>query len=341
VQALELTEPTGLEVTNEHQNGENIAAATQATVPVTLGPLHALGPGGAAVASVPLGGWRGVAAATTTSAPTGRVTVVFQESGLTGIVRPAQPSDGRPLPVLTDPRTAAAAGRGHRLGLSVDGLPVVAQVVGVLRRFPSVPSGSAGFVVADQARLASTLEAQLPGQGRPNELWISTRAPGRLRAALAGGALAQLDATFRDQVQSGLSRAPVARAVLGMLIGAAALCGALAVLGLLVALLGTLRDRRMESDLRALGLGPRALRAELRLRLAVAGGLGVIAGLAVALVLTRLAVAAVRAGAAQSVPDPPLVTVVPGGVLALWVLGAFVTVALAGWLASRRVGRVR
>jgi ABC-type antimicrobial peptide transport system permease subunit len=204
-----------------------------------------------------------------------------------------------------------------------------------------VPSGSAGFVIADQARLASALEAELPGQGRPNELWISTSRPGRLRAALAGGPMAQLDATFRDQIQRGLSRAPVARAVLGMLIGAAALCGALAVLGLLVALLGTLRDRRMESDLRALGLGPRALRAELRLRLVVAGGVGVIAGLAVALILTRLAVAAVRAGAAQSVPDPPLVTVVPGGVLALWVLGAFAAVGLAGWLGSQRVGRVR
>jgi hypothetical protein len=360
VEGFELTEPTGLEVTNEHQNGENAAAATQATVPVALGPLRALGAGGRVVLAAPLAGWRAVGSTAGETAPPaapsgdlrqiakgalaraaagrGGVAVAFAESGLTGVVRPVQPSDSQPLPVLTDPQTAAAAGRGRRLGLSIDGLPVLARVVGVARRFPSVPAGSSGYVIADEARLAAALDAQLPGQGRPNELWIDSPRPERLRAALSGGRLAQLDATFRDQVERALSGAPVARAVLGTLSAAAALCGALALIGLLVTLLGPLRDRQVESDLRGLGLGPRALRTELRLRLLLAAGLGIAAGFAVALALARLAVAAVRAGAAVSSPVPALVTVIPGSVLAVWGVGALAIVVLAGWLASHRLG---
>ena len=53
--------------------------------------------------------------------------------------------------------------------------------------------------------------------------------------------------------------------------------------------------------------------------------------------LATVPVAAVRAGAAVEAPVPPLVTVVPGSVLALWALGAFGAVAVAGWLASRRL----
>ena len=78
--------------------------------------------------------------------------------------------------MLTDPQTAAAAGPDGRIALTVDGLPVVARVAGVLSRFPTL-AGQAGFVVADEATLAAALDAQLPGQGLPDELWISTAHP--------------------------------------------------------------------------------------------------------------------------------------------------------------------
>jgi hypothetical protein len=350
LEALELDEPTGLAITNGHQNGENAAAATQASARVALGPLSVLPAHGPAL-PVPLGAWRGVgAAATTGSATTGSATtgsattgpatsgaaaiVAFSASGTPGVLRPAQPTDTRPVPVLADPQTAAAAGPDGRIALTVDGLPVVARVVGVLSRFPTL-TGEAGFVVADEATLAAALDAQLPGQGRPDELWISTGHPAQLRAALGSGALAQLDSSFRGDIDQQLRDAPVARGVLGTLVAATALSAVLAVLGLLTALLGGARDARVSADLSEQGVGPHGLRAELRVRLALASVLGVIAGLGLAVLLTRLAVASVRAAGTVADPSPPVVTVVPWAELAAWGAGTLAVLALAGALATR------
>jgi hypothetical protein len=236
--------------------------------------------------------------------------------------------------VLVDPRTNAAAARDGRIALTVDQRPVLARVVGVLTRFPTIAADAGGFVVADTGTLAAALDAQLPGQGRADELWISSGHPGRLRAALTSGPLSQLSSVFRLDVERQLGSAPIARAVLGTLIAAAALSGALAVVGLLVALLGATRDRRLESDLVAQGVGPRRVRAELRLRLVLAGTIGVGAGVIIGLLLTRLAVADVRAAGAVAAPRPALVTVAPAGALALWALAAVAALAVIGWAAT-------
>ncbi len=341
LEALELDEPTGLAITNGHQNGENPGAATQSSARVALGPLSVLAARGPSL-PVPLGAWRGVgAAATTESATTGPPTggtvaiVGFSATGTPGVFRPAQPADTLPVPVLTDPQTAASAGPDGRIALTVDGLPVVARVVGVLGRFPTIEGDSAGFVIADEATLAAALDAQLPGQGRPDELWISTGPAARLRAALDSGTLAQLDSSFRVDLDHQLLDAPVARGVLGTLIAATALSVVLAVVGLLTALLGGARDERASRDLSEQGVGPRGLRAELRVRLALASVLGVIAGLGIAVLLTRLAVASVRAAGTVADPSPPVVTVVPWAELAAWGAGALAVLALAGALATR------
>jgi hypothetical protein len=341
LEALELDEPTGLALTNGHQNGENPGAATQASARVALGPLSVL-PARGASRPVPLGAWRGVgAAATTEPATTGPATsgaaaiVGFSASGTPGVLRPVQPTDTLPVPVLADPQTAASAGPDGRIALTVDGLPVVARVAGVLNRFPTLPSDSAGFVIADEATLAAALDAQLPGQGRPDELWISTGHLAQLRAALGSGTLAQLDSSFRIDIDQQLRDAPVARGVLGTLIAATALSVVLAVVGLLTALLGGARDARAESDLSEQGVGPRGLRAELRVRLALASVLGVIAGLGIAVLLTRLAVASVRAAGTVADPSPPVVTVVPWAELAAGCAGTLAVLALAGALATR------
>ena len=346
-----MTEPTGLAITNGHQNGENPAAATQSRTRVALGPLLALQAGGRSLLRVPLGAWRGVGAAATpapastapaSTAPAGTdvATVTFTASGTPGVLRPAQPADTHPVPVLADAQTAAAAGPGGRIALTVDGLPVIARVVGVLSRFPTLPPDAAGFVVADEATLAAALDAQLPGQGRADELWIGTGHPDRLRAALGSGPLAQLDSSFRLDLEHQLRDAPVARGVLGTLIAATVLSVVLAVVGLLAALFGAARDGRVESDLREQGVGPRGLRAELRVRLTLVSVLGVVAGLAIAVLLTRLAVASVRSVGAVASPRPPAVTVVPWAALAAWGAGTLAVLAIAGWLATRRsVGR--
>ena len=336
LEALELDEPTGLAITNGHQNGENPAAATQSSTRVALGPLLALPASGRSLLSVPLAAWRGVGAATTAQAGSGAVaTVTFATSGTPGVLRPAQPTDTHPVPVLADPQTTASAGPGGRIALTVDGLPVIARVVGVLDRFPTLPPDSAGFLIADQTTLAAALDAQLPGQGRTDELWISTGDPARLRAALGSGALAQLDSSFRADIDHQLQDAPVARGVLGTLIAATALSVLLAVIGLLTTLLGGTRDERVESDLEEQGVGPRGLRAELRFRLALVSVLGVIVGLGIAALLTRLAVASVRAAGTVANPRPPVVTVVPWAALAAWGAGTFAVLALAGWIATR------
>ena len=334
LEALELDEPTGEAITNGHQNGENPAAATQSQARVALGPLLALPARGPSLLRVPLGAWRGVGAAATASVRSDAAAMVdFAMSGIPGVLRPAQPTDTHPVPVLADPQTAASAGPDGRIALTVDGLPVTARVVGVLTRFPALPSDSAGFVVADEATLAAALDAQLPGQGRADELWIGTGHLAGLRAALGSGPLAQLDSSFRVDIDHQLQDAPVARGVLGTLIAATALSVVLAVVGLLAALLGGVRDERVESDLTEQGVGPRGLRAELRVRLALASLLGVVVGVGIAVLLTRLAVASVRAAGTVADPSPPVLTVVPWAALAIWGAGTFAVLALAGWLA--------
>ena len=83
--------------------------------------------------SVSLSAWRGVANAATTTRPTGSDAVAmvsFSNSGSPGVVRPAQPADTSPVPVLTDPAMAASAGPDGRIALTVDGLPAIVRVRG-------------------------------------------------------------------------------------------------------------------------------------------------------------------------------------------------------------------
>ena len=112
--ALELDEPAGLEATNGHQNGENVAAGTQASATVTLGTVSLLDAAGSAIVHVSPARWRSVGAASDRGRPAaGRSASLFSDSGEPGIVRPAQPSDTHAIPVLVDPATAAAPGRGR------------------------------------------------------------------------------------------------------------------------------------------------------------------------------------------------------------------------------------
>jgi hypothetical protein len=336
LEALELDEPSGVEATNGHQNAENPAPPPHTPAVITLGPMTAISHTHERVVRSGLAGWRGVGSATPARRQSGAsaVTVSFTPSGEPGLVRPEQPSDSRPTPVLVDTRTAAAAGPRGRLPLTVDGLPVLARVVGVLRRFPTLPANAGGFVIADEATLASALDAQLPGQGQADELWISTRHLRAFRKATRRAPFAQLAFSFRTDAERAFRNAPLARGVLGTLIASAAVTAVLAIVGLLTALMGAARDRELEEDLLAQGVGPAALRFELRARATAAGIGGVCAGLVLGLLLVRLAVAAVRTGAWLAHPRPPLVTVVPWPELMALGAGMAVLLAAAGALAS-------
>ncbi len=354
LEALELDVSAGQEATAGHQNAENPAARTQFSTTVSLGPAVARDSRGDRLSVTGLGGWRGVGAATAARPADrgGAVRVRFAESGQPGVVRPVQPSDRGAIAVLADPATAAAAsgarsggggtggGRsGGLIALTIDGLPVQARIVGVVRRFPTLAPDDAGFIVADEATLAAALDASLPGQGRSDELWIDTGEPRRLDAALTAPPLDRLGHSFRYQVQRALRSEPLATGTLGTLAAAAGLGVALALVGLLAALAGPLRDPAVERDLSVLGLGPRARRRELRVRIGLAGTCGVAAGAVLALGLTGLAVSAVRAGATLETPRPPLVTVVPSGELALAACALAVGLAVAGGLVTGVMAR--
>jgi hypothetical protein len=88
-------------------------------------------------------------------------------------------------------------------------------------------------------------------------------------------------------------------------------------------------------------VGPRGLRAELVRRTSLAGCLGVLPGLAIALVLDLVAVAALGGAALGAPPRPPLVTVVPWGQLAALAAGTAAAVALLAGLAMRGLFRER
>ncbi len=332
LEALELSEPTGLEITDAHQEAENIAATTRFSGWVTLGPPSI---GGHRNARFSIASWRALGAAGSAVRHAGGLRLRFAESGQVGLIRPRQPSDKRPVPVLVDPQTTASAGQGGDLALTIDGLPVAARVVGTLKRFPSLGADTSGFVVADEQTLASALDAESPGQGQPDELWISTPDPAGLRRALQHGRFAALTISSRPDIEQRLRSAPIARAVLGALLAGTVVSGVLAILGLLVALLGAARDERVERDLLAQGVGPRALRSELRLRLILAAALGVGAGLGIGVLLTRLAVATVQAAGTIAVPRPPVVTVAPWAELALWASVAILALSATAWLATR------
>jgi hypothetical protein len=339
VEAVELSELSGTAITNAHQNGENPAPETQFSARLSLGPLVGRDSGGQPVLQQPLGGWKAVGA--TSEAPltasgggSGRATaVVFQNTGWPGVVRPPQPSDARPLPILTDRGTAAAAGPGGRIGLTVDGVPVQARVVGVVRRFPTLGAGAGGFVLADQALLSGALDAQLPGQGLPDELWVSSSRTRALRSALRSGPLAGLSASYRSEIEHGLRADPVASGVTRTLLAAAGVATVLALLGMLLVLGGPLRSLRIQADLEAQGMGPSGLRRELRARFGVACILGIWSGLVIALILDRLTVAAVGAYESGSAQPPPI-TVVPVPALLGLGLGLTALSLACGWLLS-------
>ncbi len=337
-EAVEVSELSGTAITNGHQNGENPAPATQFSARLTLGPMIGLSRRDRVLMRAKLGGWRAVGAASNPPATGARasgatVALSFQSTGWPGVVRPPQPSDTQALPVLVDPSTAAAAGPGGRIGLTVDGQPVQARVVGILRRFPTIPLGAGGFVVADENLLAGALDAGLPGQGRPDELWISSPSLHALRAALPTSPLNQLSARFRVDLERALRSDPVTSGLTRTLLAIGVVTTVLALLGMLLVLVGPFRDSRVERDLEEQGLGPDELRRELRVRWNIACILGIWSGLGIALVLDRLAAATVG-GYESGAIDPPLITVVPWGEL-VGLAAALTMVCLAcGWLTS-------
>ena len=341
LEAFELREPTGLEITDGHQNAENVAAATRSHVAVVLEQVSVFARRGARLDVISLRGWRGVGALAAPGPDSSGARLQFATTGAVGVLRPEQPSDTRAIPVLVDPTTARAADGQHRLELTVDGAPISVRIAAVLRRFPTVTPQAGGFVVADESALGGALDAWLPGQGRSDELWLTSPRPAALRRALQRRPLSELNSSLRVDLEHALRSNGLARAVQGSLLAAAALSAGLALIGVFVSMLGSAADARVWEDLAGQGIGVSTRRSELRRRSLLTGAGGCLAGFGFALALTPLSVGAVGSAVSGSDLQPPLVTVTPWLLMVLWCLIMLGGALGAGLLGVIGRGRLR
>ena len=223
----------------------------------------------------------------------------------TGRFRPHQPTDGTVLRVLATPHVAAAAGPHGIIPLQVEGEQIPARIVGVVERFPSIVGDA---VVADRVAAATTLDTRSPGLGTTDELWLDTgRRPH----------VPQLLVQSRADTLARLRADPLAHGALLTLAGTAAVALLLALVGLVLAVVGDVRDDRGELfDLEAQGAPPATIRAHLRLRALLVATFGILGGLVLGVVLSALVIALVSVTAGAAEPEPPLLLTLDFRVLA-------------------------
>lgn len=230
-----------------------------------------------------------------------------------------QPLDGKAVPVIVSPAVAAAAGRDRLLPVQIEGTPLLARVVGVANRFPSVDGD---FLVADRQTFATALNTDHPGAAVTSEIWLDKTPP-------SGPPFDLLGVTSRAGVQAGLSDDPLSRGSLLALIVASLAGVGLALAGLLLVVVADLRDERGELfDLEAQGATPDTLRRHVRLRAFMLVGMGLVGGIVTGAVLSALVVSLVEVTANATAPQPPLVLSVDWGVV-LFGLLAYLAAAAA------------
>ena len=244
----------------------------------------------------------------------------------TGTFRPVQPTDGVPLPILATPGVAAGAGPHGIVPLDIEGETVPGRIVAVVQRFPSIVGDA---VVADVVQGGTRLDTLSPGLGTIDELWLdSATAPH----------VPQVTVVSHSGTLARLQEDPLARGALLTLAGTAAVALLLALVGLLLAVVGDVRDDRGELfDLEAQGAAPATIRAHLRLRALLIAVFGIAGGVALGGILSALVISIVSVTAGATEPDPPLRLVLN---LPLFALAALVYAVLAALLvgAATRLG---
>jgi hypothetical protein len=211
------------------------------------------------------------------------------------IYRPVQVTDGKALPVLATPRVAEAAGPHGLIPLDVEGEQIAARVVGIIHRFPSIQGDA---VVAELSQAATRFDVRSPGLGTPDELWLSGATPPKTP---------ELAVASRADTLARLKSDPLARGALLTLAGTAAVALLLALVGLVLSVVGDVRDERGELfDLEAQGAAPATIRTHLRLRAALVAAFGVAGGLLLGTILSRLVISLVSVTAGAAEPEPPL-----------------------------------
>lgn len=286
-----------------HREAEGIVSAAPSGT-LELGRLQA---NGASVTG--WSGWTIPANGNATRTRDGaRLSFSFSDTSARVVFRPHEPTDGKTMPVVVSRDIASAAGGvGSRTRLDFQDLELPVRIVGVASRLPTVSESSGPFVLADAAWLHTAIDADAPGEGTPNEVWLVARDEPAAAAALRRPPFAVLDVTSRTAIQRTLEGDPLARATSRALGASALVALLLAVLGFWVGVLSEARDERSDFfDLEAQGVPPARLRAQLRTRSAIVLVVGLAAGVALGALLSLLVVSIVRISATTALPEPPL-----------------------------------
>jgi ABC-type antimicrobial peptide transport system permease subunit len=157
-------------------------------------------------------------------------------------------------------------------------------------------------------------------------MWIDTR--GHSTQALRKPPFAVLDVSTRTGTLAQLRADPLGRGAV-LVLGSAALAAlALALAGVLLALVSDLRDERGELfDLESQGAEPRTLLRHLRLRFLISICFGIAGGLVAGVILSALTVGLIRLTAGAGEPVPPLRLAVDWPLVVI-ALAAFLVAAL-------------
>jgi hypothetical protein len=268
------------------------------------------GQGGSLSGTLRIGGPRfaGWLAGETTPRGGGATLSYTLAGGESALLRAPQPTDAKRVPLIVSRDVARVAGSRRLVQLGMqDGVVVTGRVVAVADRFPTLHEP---FVVADASMLATAVAPAQPFLAAPREVWIGGTggAEARVGAALSRSPYDVLAVSSRTAREAELRADPLARGITITLWAAAAVALVLAVVGLVLATAGTLRDERDELyDLEAQGIGPSTLRTQLRLRAAALAIVGAVGGVALGAVLALSTVGLVALTAGVGSPQPPLV----------------------------------
>ena len=217
-------------------------------------------------------------------------------------LRAPQVTDSAAPKVIVTPRLGIlAGGEGGKLALAVGGRQVPVEVVAIVDRFPGT-EGEA--VIGDIEVLRTAVNTQAPGAGRTNEVWLDvpeSETDGAV-ATLARPPFRGVEAVSRRALLDEARDDPLGHGTLLALDSAAIVALLLAALGLALTVRTDLRDDQGDLyDLEAQGASPSLLRRIVRVRALVVGIAGVfagaIAGLLLALLVTRVVAVTARAAA--------------------------------------------
>ncbi len=315
----------------EHSEAEGGRAAGAAGR-LTLGPLLASTSAGGAHVVTGWQGWRARGGA----GEGAKLRYTFT-GGDALILRPHEATDEHAVPILVSKGIARALGSSRVVSLDFQDAHVLARVVAVAARFPTIHHDEGEFVVAEQSQLATALDADAPGTGAAQELWLAAPAGAATRIAERAR---PFEVDSRRSLQRRLEHDPLARATEATLAAAAIVALALAALGFWVAVTSELRDERGELfDLEAQGVAPATLRQHLRIRGAILLVLGALCGAVLGLALSVFVASLVRVSSTSEAPELPL-RVEPAWELAAAAIGLLlVFAALAAELSARTAFR--